>query len=453
MIYAKIKALRCILEGDNMKLFNTLSGKMEEFKPMKENEINMYVCGPTVYSYAHVGNMCPVIIFDMVYRYFKYCGYNIKYASNFTDVDDKIIKAAKEAGVTEKELTEKYIKIYLDDVKALNCLDIDFRPKVTETMDEIIDYIQLLMDKGYAYQSGDDVYFRVGKVKDYGKLSKQILNDLDAGNRVEVDENKENPFDFVLWKKTKEGITWDSPFGKGRPGWHTECVVMINKLFGDNIDIHGGGVDLKFPHHENEMAQSVAATGTNLANYWMHNGHVMVNGVKMSKSLGNFITAHELLEKYSANVIRLSILKTSYRLPFDFTDQLFKECGTINDKIYNALKQANLIVQLRELEVGKLKQDNKINEIMDEDFNTSNLITYLLELIKDLNNKIRQNEEFVEVYDKIMLINYILGLKYDFVSLNDDDKEIYNKWLEYRKNKDFENADKLRNTLVERNIL
>ncbi|MGN1371920.1 MAG: cysteine--tRNA ligase [Candidatus Coprovivens sp.] len=436
-----------------MKIFNTLSGKTEEFKTIKDGVINMYVCGPTVYSYAHVGNMCPVIIFDMVYRYFKYRGYDVKYASNFTDVDDKIIKAAKEAGITEKELTDKYIKIYLDDVKALNCLDIDYRPRVTETMDEIIEYIQLLMDKGYAYQSGDDVYFRVGKIKDYGKLSKQVVDELNAGNRIEVDDNKENPYDFVLWKKTKEGITWDSPWGAGRPGWHTECVVMINKIFGNNIDIHGGGVDLKFPHHENEMAQSCAACGTNLANYWMHNGHVMVNGVKMSKSLGNFITAHELLEKYPANVIRLSILKTNYKLPFDFTDTLFKECGTINDKVYNALKQANLEVQLKSLKTGIIKQDEKINEIMDDDFNTSNLITYLLDLIKELNSKIRVKENFVETYDKIMLITYILGLVYDFVELSSEDKDIYNKWLEYRNNKDFENADKMRAQLVERKII
>lgn len=436
-----------------MKIFNTLSGKTEEFKPIKEGTINMYVCGPTVYSYAHIGNMCPVIIFDMIYRYFKYSGYNVKYASNFTDVDDKIIKAAKEAGITEKELTEKYIKIYLDDVKALNCLDIDYRPKVTETMSEIIDYIKLLMDKGYAYQNGDDVYFRVNKVEDYGKLSKQVVDDLNAGNRIEVSEHKENPYDFVLWKKTKEGITWDSPWGKGRPGWHTECVVMINKLFGSNIDIHGGGIDLKFPHHENEMAQSVAACGTNLANYWMHNGHVMVNGVKMSKSLGNFITAHELLEKYPANVIRLSILKTNYKLPFDFTNQLFKECGTINDKIYNALKQANLEIQLQGLEVGKLTKDSKINEIMDDDFNTSNLITYLIDLIKDLNNKIRSKEDFTEIYDKIMLVNYVLGLEYKFIELSSDDKDIYNKWIEYRNNKDFDNADKMRNLLAHKGIV
>lgn len=436
-----------------MKIFNTLSGKLDEFKPMKDGVINMYVCGPTVYSYAHVGNMCPVIIFDMVYRYFKYRGYDVKYASNFTDVDDKIIKASKELGITEKELTEKYIKIYLDDVKALNCLDIDYRPKVTETMDEIIDYVKLLMDKGYAYQSGDDVYFRVNKVKDYGKLSKQVVDDLNAGNRIEVDDNKENPYDFVLWKKTKEGITWDSPWGKGRPGWHTECVVMINKLFGDKIDIHGGGVDLKFPHHENEMAQSVAAKGTNLANYWMHNGHVMVDGVKMSKSLGNFITVRELLAKEPANVIRLSILKTNYRLPFDFTDTLFKECRTIDDKVYNALKKANLEIQLNNIETGKLKEDEHINEIMDEDFNTSNLITYLLELVKELNNKLRSKEDFVSTYDKINLINYILGLKYEFTELSQEDKELYNKWLEYRNVKDFENADKMRSILTAKGII
>ena len=222
----------------------------------------------------------------MVYRYFKYAGYDVKYASNFTDVDDKIIKASIDAGISEKELTDKFIKIYLEDVKALNCLDIDYRPRVTETMDEIIAYIQELMDKGYAYQAGDDVYFRVGKIKDYGKLSGQVVDDLAYGNRIDVDENKENPYDFVLWKKTKEGITWDSPFGKGRPGWHTECVVMINKLFGDKIDIHGGGVDLKFPHHENEIAQSEALTGKPLANYWIHNGLVKIDGQKMSKSLG-----------------------------------------------------------------------------------------------------------------------------------------------------------------------
>lgn len=436
-----------------MKLFNTLTGKEEEFKTNEDGKINMYVCGPTVYSYAHVGNMCPVIVFDMIYRYFKYSGYDVKYASNFTDVDDKIIKAAKEEGITEKELTEKFIKIYLDDVKALNCLDIDYRPKVTETMDDIIDYIQKLIDKGCAYQKGDDVYFRVNSVDDYGIISKQSVDELEYGNRIAIDLNKENPYDFVLWKKTNEGITWDSPFGKGRPGWHTECVVMINKIFGDNIDIHGGGVDLKFPHHENEMAQNKALTGKNLANYWMHNGHVMVDGVKMSKSLGNFITVHELLEKYPANVIRLAILKNNYRLPFDFTDSLFNEAKTIDDKVYNVLKQANLQIQLDDLEVGVIKQDEKINSIMDDDFNTSNLVTYLLDLVKDLNNRMRNKIGFGEIYDKINLINYILGLEYKLVKLTEEDVELYRKWMKYREESDYFNADKVRATLVSKNII
>lgn len=436
-----------------MKIYNTLTGKLEEFKTINDGKINMYVCGPTVYSYAHVGNMCPVIIFDMVYRYFKYLGYDVKYASNFTDVDDKIIKAAIKQGVSEKELTEKFIKIYLEDVKALNCLDIDYRPKVTETMDEIIAFIEQLLESGHAYQKGDDVFFRIDSIKDYGELSKQIVDNLDYGKRIDVDSNKENPYDFVLWKKTNEGITWDSPFGKGRPGWHTECVVMINKIFGGKIDIHGGGIDLKFPHHENEMAQSKAAWNHKLANYWMHNGHVLVDGVKMSKSLGNFMLVRDLLDKYSSNVIRLGILKTSYRLPFDFTDTLFAETKTIDEKVYNALKQANLVIQIDNIKVGLTKKDEKINEIMDEDFNSSNLITYLLELVKDLNNRLRNKMDFVEVFDKINLINYILGLKYDLVKLSEDDKKLYKDWLEYRNNKEFAKADELRKELVEKNIL
>lgn len=436
-----------------MKVYNTLSGKIEDFKTIKDNEINMYVCGPTVYSYAHAGNMVPVIIFDMLYRYFKYRGYKVTYASNYTDVDDKIIKASIESKVTEKELTDKFIKIYEEDVKALNCLDIDYRPRVTETMDEIIAFIKDLLDKGYAYQKGDDVYFRVNKIKEYGSLSKQVIDDLAYGNRIEVSDDKENPYDFVLWKKTKEGITWDSPFGSGRPGWHTECVVMINKIFGKNIDIHGGGIDLKFPHHENEQAQNIAINGCGLANYWIHSGHLLVNGVKMSKSLGNFILARDLINKYPSNVIRLAILKNNYRQPFDFTDTLFDEAKTIDDKVKNAMKQAHLLVCLNDLKVGKIKTDEKVNEIMDNDFNTSNLVTYLLDLVKELNSKIRNKEEFTDIYDIIGIINYILGLQYEYKELSDEDKKIYKDWLEYRQNKDFESADKLRTILVEKGIV
>lgn len=436
-----------------MKLFNSLSGKVEEFKPIKDGEINMYVCGPTVYNYAHVGNMYPVIVFDMMYRYFKYRGYKVKYASNFTDVDDKIIKSALEQGITEKELTEKFIEIYLDDIKSLNCLEIDYRPKVTENMDEIIDFIQKLLDEGYAYKKGDDVYFKVNKIEDYGKISKQVIEELDYGNRIDVSDNKENPFDFVLWKKTNEGITWDAPFGTGRPGWHTECVVMINKIFGKSIDIHGGGVDLKFPHHENEQAQNKALNKCNLANYWMHSGHVMVNGVKMSKSLGNFMLARDLINKYPANIIRLAILKNGYRAPFDFTDELFHEAETIDSKIFNALKQANLDIKIKDIKTNIITQDDKINEIMDNDLNTPNLITYLLDLIKELNVKLRSKENVSELYDKINLINYILGLNYNLPEITSNDIETYNKWIELKNNKEYEQADIYRNKLIERNIL
>jgi len=436
-----------------MKIFNTLSGQLEEFKPNQEGKVNMYVCGPTVYNYAHIGNMCPVVTFDMVYRYLKYLGYDVKYVSNFTDVDDKIIKSAILAGVTEKEISEKYIEAYLNDVKSLNCLDLYKRPKVTETMNEIIDYISKLMEKGYAYQNGDDVYFRVSKIKEYGEISKQIVDELDYGKRIDVDDNKENPYDFVLWKKTKEGITWDSPFGKGRPGWHTECVVMINNIFGQNIDIHGGGIDLKFPHHENEMAQNRAMYGCKLANYWMYNGHVMVEGVKMSKSLGNFILVKDMLEKYSANQFRLALFKNSYRMPFDYTDALMVEAGTIDEKVYNSLKQARLDIAVNGYQTGIKTRDEHIEEIMNEDFNTSNLITYLLELVKDLNVKLRNKEDYIDIYDTINLIVYILGLKYDFVDLSSEDIEMYKEWINARNNKDFEKADELRNKLLDKKII
>lgn len=443
-----------------MKIFNTLSGKTEEFNTMKDGVINMYVCGPTVYSYAHVGNMCPVIIFDMVYRYFKYRGYDVKYASNFTDVDDKIIKAAKEAGVTEKELTEKYIKIYLDDVKALNCLDIDYRPKVTETMDEIIDYIQLLMDKGYAYQNGDDVYFRVGKVEDYGKLSKQIVEELNAGNRIEVDENKENPYDFVLWKKTKEGITWDSPWGAGRPGWHTECVVMINKLFGDKIDIHGGGVDLKFPHHENEIAQQVALHGNKIANYWMHNGFINIDNVKMSKSLGNVKQAKEMISHYGGNIVRFILVNSYYRTPVNFSDELALAAKKELDKIEQAFNKMSIQLQLNNCSVlefdGTLDTENFLNALCD-DLNTPNALTEVYRIVKEANIALRSNHLDVEVlkvkFFTLKKMLEILGLQFDVHILTSEEIELLNNYNLARKEKDFVKADEYRKVLIEKKLL
>lgn len=436
-----------------MKIFNTLTNQLEEFKTITPGVVNMYVCGPTVYNYAHIGNMYPAIVFDMVYRYFKYSGYKVNYASNFTDVDDKIINAALELSVTEKEITDKFIAAYLNDLKNLNCEEIDYRPRVTETMDSIIDFISLLLDKGYAYKSGDDVYFRVSKINNYGCLSKQQIDALDYGKRIDVSENKENPYDFVLWKKTDKGIVWDAPFGIGRPGWHTECVVMIHDIFNGKIDIHGGGVDLKFPHHENEIAQSEAAWSHSLANYWMHNGHIMVEGEKMSKSLNNFILAKDLTKEYDGNVIRLAFLKNQYRSPLDLTKTTFQECVAINEKVYNALKQANIFIQFNDIQIGNVTQDEKINEIMDNDFNTPNLITYLLDLVKELNSALRNNTEISHIYDKINLVNYILGLEYDLKILNEEERDIYKKWLDARSNKNFELADSYREQLLALNIL
>lgn len=436
-----------------MRIYNSLTDKVEEFKPIEEGKVTMYVCGPTVYNYVHIGNMRPVMTFDMVYNYFKYLGYDVTYASNFTDVNPKIITAAKELGITEREVADKFIKAYLNDLESYNCSTIDYRPRVIENMDNIYNFITKLIEKDMAYEVDGDVYFRVDRIKDYGVLSNQDTEELVAGARVEVDEKKESPLDFALWRKTTEGEQFDSPWGKGIPGWHTECVVMINALFGKKIDIHGGGVDLKFPHHENEIAQSEALNDNHLANYWMHNGHINLDGEKMSKSLGNFILAKDFIKEHSANEIKIALFKTHYRLPLNFTEDLFNEAAIVDKKIYDALRQANLNLQINGIETGKVTTDPKINEIMDEDFNTPNLITYLNDLIKELNTKLRSKEDIVETYDKIQLINTILGLKYDLPVLTEDDKKLYNEWLEARNNKDFETADKLRAQLMEKGII
>lgn len=436
-----------------MKIYNTLTNKLEEFKPIQKGKVTMYVCGPTVYNYVHIGNMRPVITFDMVYNYLKYLGYEVKYASNFTDINPKIITAAKELGITEREVAEKYEEAYLTDLKNYNCCDIDYRPTVIDNLDNIFNFITELINKDYAYVVDGDVYFRVRKIKDYGILSNQDITELESGSRVDIDEKKEDPLDFALWRKTTEGESFKSPWGLGIPGWHTECVVMINSIFGETIDIHGGGVDLKFPHHENEIVQSMALNNTHLANYWMHNGHINVDNIKMSKSLNNFILAKDYINVHSANEIKIAMFKTHYRLPLNFTDELFSEVKVIDEKLNNVLKQANLQIQVNNLKTGKITQDEKINNVMDEDFNTPNLITYLSELIKELNNKLRAKENFVDTFDKLILITNILGLKYNLPELTNEQKELYKKWLDYRDKKDFIEADKLRDYLINEGIL
>lgn len=445
--------LRKKKEGDFMRIYNSLTDKLEEFKPLKEDQVSMYVCGPTVYNYVHIGNMRPVITFDMIRNYLEYLGYKVTYASNFTDINPKIIAAAKTLEITEREVANKFIQAYLDDLAAYECGRIDYHPTVLENLNNIYDFITKLLEKGYAYEVDGDVYFRVSKIKDYGCLSNNSLEELESGARVEVDEKKEDPLDFALWRKSLDGEHFDSPWGPGIPGWHTECVVMINSLFGSKIDIHGGGVDLKFPHHENEIAQSMALNDNHLANYWIHNGHINVEGVKMSKSLGNFILAKDFIKNHKPNVIKLAMFKTHYRLPFNIKEELLNECNLINDKIYNSLKQANLLIQIKNLEVNKITKDDNINKIMDEDFNTPNLITYLLELVKELNNNIRSNKDITTTYDKILLITKILGLHYEFTILTASDKTLYQNWLEAKKNKDFNTADTIREDLINRNII
>ena len=436
-----------------MRIYNSLTDKLEEFKPIKEGQVSMYVCGPTVYNYVHIGNMRPVITFDMVRNYLEYLGYKVTYASNFTDINPKIIKAAEELGITEREVANKFIAAYLKDLENYQCGKIDVHPTVIENLDNIYTFIQKLIEKGFAYEVDGDVYFRVSKIKDYGCLSNNTLSELESGARLEIDEKKEDPLDFALWRKSTEGEHFTSPWGEGIPGWHTECVVMINSLFGEKIDIHGGGVDLKFPHHENEIAQSMALNNNHLATFWMHNGHINVEGIKMSKSLGNFILAKDFIQNNKANVVKLAMFKTHYRLPCNIKEELFKECSMLDDKIYNTLKQANLKIQIDGTLIKQITQDENINKIMDEDFNTPNLITYLLELLKELNMALRSNGEIGSLYDKINLIINILGLHYDLKTLNDDDKKIYQEWLEAKANKDYNKADELRKTLVKEAIL
>jgi len=438
-----------------MKIYNSLTDKKEEFIPIEEGKVTMYVCGPTVYNYVHIGNMRPVITFDMIYKYFKYLGYDVKYASNFTDINPKITMAAETLSITEREVADKFIKAYLEDLQNYNCAEIDERPRVINHLDDIFNFIQTLINKDYAYAKDGDVYFRVSKIKEYGVLSNQDINDLVSGSRVDIDKKKENPLDFALWRKSDKGETFNSPWGKGIPGWHTECVVMINQLFGKKIDIHAGGVDLKFPHHENEIAQSIALNNNYIANYWMHNGHINIDNQKMSKSLNNFILAKDFIKQHSANTIKLALFNTHYRLPINLTDKVFEEAQNIDTKIKTALKTANLNLNINNsLNIDNNTKDEIFEEYMNDDFNTPNVITHLLNLVKELNSELRNNgENILTITNKILTIAEVLGLVYDMPVLTEEQKEKYSEWNEARNNKDFEKADILRNELIKENII
>ncbi|MBO0995809.1 cysteine--tRNA ligase [Bacillus sp. SD088] len=450
-----------------IQIYNTLTRKKETFQPMETGKVKMYVCGPTVYNYIHIGNARPAIVFDSVRRYLEYRGYEVQFVSNFTDVDDKLIKTAKELKSDVPAIAEKFIQAYFEDVSALGCKEADFHPRVTENMDEIIEFIDLLVQKGYAYESAGDVYYRTRKFADYGKLSHQSIDDLKMGARIQVGEKKEDELDFALWKAAKEGeIAWDSPWGRGRPGWHIECSAMARKYLGDRIDIHAGGQDLAFPHHENEIAQTEALTEEPFANYWMHNGYININNEKMSKSLGNFVLVHDILKKVDPQVLRFFMLSVHYRNPINFNDELLKNAGVALDRLrtsYQNLKHrlaasANLAVDDQEW-LDKIKQlVSTFEKEMDDDFNTADGITVLFELAKQGNLYVRQDNTSTNVIDAFLTtfeeLFSVLGLKIKQDELLDEEvDQLIEQRLEARKNRDFALADQIRDQLKEMNIV
>ena len=397
-----------------MKLYNTMTNKIEEFKTIEENKVKMYVCGPTVYNYIHLGNARPIVVFDTLARYFKYKGMEVNYVQNFTDVDDKIINKSMEEGTSASEVSEKYIKYFFEDISKLNILDSVKRPKVTENMAEIIEIIQKLIDNGFAYEKDGDVYFEVKKYKDYGKLSNQKIEELELGARIDVSEIKKNPVDFALWKKKKDGEPfWESPWGQGRPGWHIECSAMAKKYLGNTFDIHGGGQDLVFPHHENEIAQSKCAYHGNFANYWLHNGFIQINGDKMSKSLGNFFLLREILEKFSGNVVRLFILSTHYRKPINFSFENMEDTKKALQNIVKSMnKFENIVEKYKNEKIENVKNsefsqkidefDKKFEDAMDEDMNTPQALATIFDQIRETNKFISINDsDFSKIYYEI----------------------------------------------------
>lgn len=443
-----------------LKFYNSLSNSLEDFKTLEDKKVSMYVCGPTVYNYPHIGNMRPVVVFDTLRRFLTYIGYEVTYVSNYTDVDDKIIKAAKQEGKSEKELTDFYIKEFEKTVKGIGSLIPSITPRVTEYIDKIIAYIDNLVKIGAAYEKDGDVYFRVEKIKDYGALSGINIDDLRVGARIEENIQKESPLDFALWKKTNEGIKWDSPWGKGRPGWHTECCVMIDTIFPRHyIDIHGGGYDLKFPHHENEIAQSEATHGNKIAHTWMHNAFINFGNEKMSKSLGNVIYAKDMIAQYGGPVTRLVILNAHYRQPVNFTDETVKEAEQVILRMQMAYKQAALKLQSNNIDLneGKPLFINKFLEALANDLNTSNALAELYNILKDINQQIRSKEtDFVllnNLFKTLTDMFYILGLDITYVKFDDDISSLYKEYLLSKENKDFAKSDEMRKVLIEKGVM
>ncbi|MDA3974639.1 cysteine--tRNA ligase [Enterococcus thailandicus] len=455
-----------------IKIYNTLTREKEKFVPIVEGQVGMYVCGPTVYNYIHIGNARSTIAFDTIRRYFEYRGYQVKYVSNFTDVDDKIIRAAKDLGITAPEVADRFIQAFEEDTKALNVEPATLHPRVMDHMPDILSFIQVLIEKGYAYEAQGDVYYRTRRFKDYGQLSDQSIDELEIGASQRTGEEqqlKEDPLDFALWKNAKPGeIFWESPWGNGRPGWHIECSVMATKHLGETIDIHGGGQDLEFPHHENEIAQSEAKTGQKFANYWMHNGYVTIGeeDQKMSKSLGNFITVHEMIQTVEPQVLRFFMATTQYRRPIRYSEATIKEAATNLQRLKNTYDNVQFrkdsaassladdsdkMAELTELETRFIQE-------MDDDFNVANGITVVYELAKWLNTYLEQEQVSLPVLDQAITLYAqwlaIFGIFFTSEALLDEDiEQLIEERNQARRAKNFARSDEIRDLFKEKGII
>ncbi|MBD5495683.1 MAG: cysteine--tRNA ligase [Lachnospiraceae bacterium] len=461
-----------------MKIYNTLSRKKEEFEPIQPGKVSMYVCGPTVYNLIHIGNARPMIIFDTVRRYMEYKGYEVNYVSNFTDVDDKIIKKANEEGVNSSVISERYIEECKKDMKALNVKTATTHPKATEEIDGMLNMINVLLEKGHAYAASDGtVYYKTRSFKEYGKLSHKNLDDLRGGNRsllVSGEDQKEDPLDFVLWKPKKEGEPyWESPWCKGRPGWHIECSVMSKKYLGDEIDIHAGGEDLIFPHHENEIAQSEAANGKPFAKYWMHNGFLNIDNKKMSKSLGNFFTVRDISEKYDLQILRFFMLSAHYRSPLNFSADLMEAAKNGYERIVTCVSNLNYLLEASQQdnaasdamsaqETADIEEAkgfiHKFEEAMDDDFNTADAVSAIFELVKFANTKVTEHssKEFIRaIKDEIVMLSDICGLivEKEAEILDSEIESLIQERQDARKAKNFARADEIRDTLLKQGIV
>jgi cysteinyl-tRNA synthetase len=444
-----------------MQLFNSYTNQVETFTPIKPDQVSMYVCGPTVYNHAHIGNARPIVVFDMLRRLLEHLGYSVKYVSNYTDVDDRIINQAMDEHKSEGEISSFYIQEYEKVRNQLNCIPLSNVVKVTESMDQIIEFIEELVKQDKAYQVDEDVYFKIDEAKHYGALSKQKVEDLIVGSRIVENQKKQNPLDFTLWKQTDKGLAWDSEFGRGRPGWHTECVVMIQDQFNqEKIDIHGGGMDLKFPHHENEIAQCEALFHHNLANYWVHNGMLNIDGEKMSKSLGNVVWAKDFIKELGGDVVRLLLLSTHYRAPISISADTIVQAQQEILKVKRALRSGQLVLAKANVKVSSTVDSMLLDEFvgaLEDDLNIQNALKALFDTIKVLNQEIRNTKNGVEALanhvNAIQIMLDILGIEYDRISLEEADYKLIGAWELAKANKEYDQADILRKQLVEKGLV